>query len=183
MRCVALCTKLRRRRATSLAVASLLGVAGVSCSNDGEQAATSAADAESSEDAAPPTCGPDRVQKTVEAFVRALDSGDVGSADALVVTGPRFIGYGVNPERWGEYDGGRDSLASFFETQVADGYRVELDNFTFDAYQPETRGSGFAFSLNQRSDSQGATTASGKGAIDCDSGRIMFWAVGPRREA
>lgn len=115
MRCVALCTKLRRRRATSLAVASLLGVAGVSCSNDGEQAATSAADAESSQDAAPPTCGPDRVQKTVEAFVRALDSGDVGSADALVVTGPRFIGYGVNPERWGEDDGGRDSLASFFE--------------------------------------------------------------------
>jgi hypothetical protein len=133
--------------------------------------------------AVPPSCTADRVQETVELFLDALSTGDASGADAMVVGEPRFQWFSVSPERLDAEASNRDSLSTFFATQVADSYQAEVQSFGFNFYRSEDRTGNFEFRLAQRSDSVGTSAVSGKGAIDCDSGLVMVWTVGPRAAA
>jgi hypothetical protein len=89
----------------------------------------------------------------------------------------------VNPERLNGDASDRASLREFLGAQVTVGQQTELISFSFTFYRAEDRTGNFAFRLSQRSPEAQPTEADGKGAIDCNTGLIMVWTVGPRAPA
>ena len=130
--------------------------------------------------AAPPLCGADEVRASVERLITAMNVGDAAAADAVVAPKPRFQWFSVDPERSNSDATDRASLREFLGAQVAAGQQTELISFDFTFYRAEDRTGNFAFRLAQRSSEAQPTEAAGKGAVDCDTGLIMVWTVGPR---
>lgn len=109
-----------------------------------------------------------------------MNDGDGAAAEAAVASEPRFQWFAVNPERWETEASDRASLRAFLEARIAVSERTDLVSFDFNSYRDEDRTGNFGFRLAQRSDVDEPTEASGKGAVDCDTGLIMMWSVGPR---
>ena len=154
----------------------------ISCSDSGKSTVSlleSTTAATGSATAFPP-CGANEARDSVERLVAAMNIGDAPAANALVAPTPRFQWFSVNPERLNADASDRASLGEFLGAQVAVGQQTELISFSFTFYRAQDRTGNFAFRLSQRGVEAQPTEAAGKGAIDCDTGLIMVWTVGPR---
>jgi hypothetical protein len=93
---------------------------------------------------------------------------------------PRFEWFAVHPERWDTDTSDRSSLREYLEARATTGQRTEIIAFELTFYREADRTGNFRFTLAQRTAEQ-ATEASGKGAVDCDTGLIMVWTVGSQK--
>ena len=169
-----------RLRAIAAKTLPLLVAAG--CSGSGESTASlpDATTLATGGLAAPPLCSANEVRDSVERLVAAIDVEDAAAVDAVVASEPRFQWFSVNPERLDADASDRASLREFLGAQVAASQEAELISFDFTFYRAEDRTGNFAFRLAQHSREAQPTEAAGKGAVDCDTGLIMVWSVGPR---
>ena len=71
----------------------------------------------------------------------------------------------------------RDTLTEFLNNRYAGHAGYELEHFQHNGVEPERNIANFEFRIQH---SQGDTTSTfpGKGAVDCDSGRIVVWSEG-----
>ncbi len=116
----------------------------------------------------------------MDGFIEAMNDGDSAAADALVAPILRFGWFSVNSERIGRDAQNRSTLGSYLRSRVKVEEQTELVEFGVSSYRAEDRTGHFAFRFAQRSTDYGEATVVGKGAIDCDSGLIIVWSVGPR---
>ena len=173
---------LTARRLVAMAAATLPLLVSVGCSNSGESTVSMSGSVTPTTEtvAAPPSCSAQGVRDSVERLVAAMNEGDVTAADAAVAPKPQFQWFSVDPERLNAAAYDRGSLREFLEAQVTAGQQTELIFFSFTSFRVEDRTGHFGFRLAQRSQAEQPTEAVGKGAIDCDTGLIMVWSVGPR---
>ncbi len=126
-------------------------------------------------DGTPELCQPSNVQRSVERLVDALNTSDLAAADDAVASEPRFQWFSADPERIGVNESSdRSTLRQFFADQTASGYEYEVTSLDVNFYRSTDRTGNFQFELSDRS---------GKGAIDCDTGLIMVWTMGPQESA
>lgn len=129
---------------------------------------------------APPLCTAEAVRQSVDRFVAAMNDGDAAIAEALVAPSLRFGWFSVDSERLGSDAKDRSTLGSYLRNRVDALEQTELLEFDFSSYRAQDRTGHFAFRFAQRSTDYGDATVIGKGAIDCDTGLIIVWSVGPR---
>jgi hypothetical protein len=137
-------------------------------------------------DRGPPTCPPQRVGATVTGFFGAINRGD--AARAIDFLAPELRWYSVtegNRRKGGRHFVARDSntLRDYVRERVNMNERMFLLEIEVD-YE-HTRDLGHvAYNLLRIADDLNAyaAKAGGKGAIDCDSGRIVVWSMaqGPK---
>ena len=154
----------------------------VGCSNSGESTVSLPGSTSPTTEAVtvPPSCSAQAVRDSVERFVAAMNAGDVAAADAAVAPKSQFGWFSVDPERLNDAAHDRASLREFLAAQVTAGQQVKLISFNFTSFRNEDQTGHFGFRLAQRSGAEPPTEAVGKGAIDCDTGLVMVWSVGPR---
>lgn len=128
----------------------------------------------------PETCGADEARRAVNTLLEALNNGDAATADAAVAPEPRFLWFSVDPERLNSAASDRTTLLGFFQDMISAEIQTEVASFTFNSYRAQDRTGNFGFHLRQRSADGPATEVAGKGAIDCETGHVMLWTVGPR---
>ncbi len=173
---------LNAHRLKAIAAMIMPMLVAIGCSDSGESTASlpDATTVATGSATSSPPCGANEARDSVERLIAAMNIGDAPSADALVARTPRFQWFSVNPERLNADASDRASLGEFLSAQVAVGQQTELISFSFTFYRAEDHTGNFAFRLSQRSAEAQPTEAAGKGAIDCDTGLIMVWTVGPR---
>ena len=173
---------LTARWLVAMAAVTLPLLVSVGCSNSAESTVSLPGSTSPTTETvtAPPSCSAQAVRDSVERFVAAMNERDVAAADAAVAPKPQFQWFSVDPERLNAAAYDRSSLREFLEAQVTAGQQIELISFTFTSFRDEDRTGNFGFRLAQRSEAEQPMEAVGKGAIDCDTGLIMVWSVGPR---
>jgi hypothetical protein len=116
-----------------------------------------------------PNCSPDAVGGIVDSFVAAYNGGQTGLTDRFFAGPDRFEWYSEDPYRNNDEARNRSTLDTYLARRHSEGHRLELTNFAFGAYRDVDRTGHFTFVAAD------AATLGGKGAIDCDTGRIMVW--------
>ena len=130
----------------------------------------------SSEDAASTgACSRNGARELVERFLSAYSGGsnNVSLADRFFAPEDRFQWFYDAVTRHGEEAQDRSSLDSYLAQQHTSGDSLQLMNFSFNGYRSEDNTGHFEMVL-----SRSELVLEGKGAIDCDSGKIMVWVVG-----
>lgn len=102
-------------------------------------------------------------------FVSAYNAGQAGLTDRFFSGPERFEWYSENPLRNNDEARDRSTLDSHLARRHTEGHRLELTGFALGAYREIDRTGHFTFVAAS------AATVAGKGAIDCDTGRIMVW--------
>jgi hypothetical protein len=105
----------------------------------------------------------------VDSFVTAYNGGQTGLTDRFFAGPERFEWYSENFLRNNDEARDRSTLDTYLARRHAEGHRLELTHFAFGAYRDVDRTGHFTFAAAD------AATDFGKGAIDCDTGRIMVW--------
>lgn len=130
----------------------------------------------------PQPCRPRQVGETVTGFFNAINRGD--AEEAIDYLTSELGWYSItegNPR-----DGGRhfvaynsDELRDYLHRRVSVDERVYLLEIDVD-YEPARAIGHVAYSLLRTAEdlTDYAAEAGGKGAIDCDSGRIAVWSMG-----
>ena len=116
-----------------------------------------------------PNCSPDAVRMIVDSFVTAYNGGETGLTDRFFAGPDRFEWYSENHYRNNDEARDRGTLDTNLTRRHVEGHRLELTHFAFGAYRDVDRTGHFTFVAAD------AATDFGKGAIDCDTGRIMVW--------
>jgi hypothetical protein len=116
-----------------------------------------------------PNCSPDAVGAIVDSFVTAYNGGQTGLTDRFFAEPDRFQWYSENHYRNNDEARDRSTLEAYLARRHSEGHRLELTHFAFGAYRDVDRTGHFTFVAAD------AATPVGKGAIDCDTGRIMVW--------
>ena len=98
---------------------------------------------------------------------------NVSLADRFFAPEDRFQWFYDAVTRHGEEAQDRSSLDSYLAQQHTSGDSLQLMNFSFNGYRSEDNTGHFEMVL-----SRSELVLEGKGAIDCDSGKIMVWVVG-----
>lgn len=120
-------------------------------------------------------CTERSVRATVDAFLAAYNNGESKLVDRFIAQS-RFLWYG-DVGRRSDYQV-RSTLASYFATRHAEGDQLVLDRFSFAGYNAPDRTGNFNGILLRRNLQNAARAVPFKGAIDCESDRIMVWSVG-----
>lgn len=131
---------------------------------------------------APVGCGPDDVGRLVVGFFEVFNSGDIGGrVDEFVAPPSRFAWFSVEgvDERLDSEASDRGSIGGYLQARSDRGERLRLvamdteyeraRNITHIAYNVER---------SERETLGSATVVVGKGAVDCESEKIMVWSMG-----
>ena len=131
--------------------------------------------ARSEEFATERACSSEGAEELVEEFLSAYTAGSssAGLTDRFFAPDDRFQWFYDALTRHGEEVTDRSSLDSYFAQQHASGDILRLVDFSYGHRNEDSTGH-FAMVLSRHE-----VVLSGKGAIDCVSGKIMVWAVGP----
>jgi hypothetical protein len=135
----------------------------------------------------PERCSPSQVGRTVTNLFAALNRGDVDVAlDAFT---DKLGWYSVtegNPDKRGRhfvaYEPGK--LRSYFKDRIGHNERMYLVEIDVGYERPGNLGHVAYDILRSADDLKGyASNAHGKGAIDCDTGRIAVWSMAHGKKA
>lgn len=163
-------------------LAMLLAVLVVGCSSDNDGSVDPAGFVALGDSDAPKGCQPDDVGRLVIGFFEAFDTGNIATqVDDFVAPATRFGWFSVQGvgERLNEVAKDRDSLGDYLQRQADAGERFRLiamdteydraRNITHIAYNVER---------NSPDSPDGRQVVVGKGAIDCESGKITVSSMG-----
>jgi hypothetical protein len=114
-------------------------------------------------------CSAEAVAGSVDSFVLAYNEGAPDPAVRFFAGPDRFQWYSENPYRNNEAAFDLSTLDAYLASRHAAGHRLVIDGPYFVEYRAEDRTGHFTFVA------EGAATIAGKGAIDCDTGKIMVW--------
>ncbi len=125
--------------------------------------------------AAKGACSSKGARELVEEFLSAYSTGSSSASltDRFFAPDDRFQWFYDALTRHGEEATDRSSLDSYFAQQHASGDNLRLVSFSY-GYRDEDNTGHFRMVL-----SRNELVLNGKGAIDCDSGKIMVWATDP----
>jgi hypothetical protein len=118
-------------------------------------------------------------------FFAALSAGRVRDLDAFFAPASRFMWYAnaVRPAlRMNSIARDRGSLLGYLQRRQAKRERIRVDWVDFNGYRASDRTGHFAMLLRRSADDipGGPQLLGGKGAVDCDSQRLMVVAIGSR---
>lgn len=121
----------------------------------------------------------------LEGFFAALSAGRVRDLDAFFAPAGRFMWYanGVRPAlRLHSLARDRGSLLGYLQRRQAKNERIKVDSVDFNGYRASDRTAHFGMLLRRSADDipGGRQLLGGKGAVDCDSHRLMVVATGSR---
>jgi len=121
----------------------------------------------------------------LKAFFAALSAGRVRGLDGFFAPAGRFMWYanGVRPAlRLNSVARDRGSLLGYLQRRRARHERIEVDSVDFNGYRDSDRTGHFGMLLRRSADDirGGRQPLGGKGAVDCDSQRLMVVAIGNR---
>ena len=121
----------------------------------------------------------------LEGFFAALSAGRVRDLDAFFAPAGRFMWYanGVRPAlRLHGVARDRGSLLGYLQRRQAKHERIKVDSVDFNGYRASDRTAHFGMLLRRSADDirGGRQLLGGKGAVDCDSHRLMVVATGSR---
>jgi hypothetical protein len=121
----------------------------------------------------------------VKGFFAALSAGRVRELDAFFAPAGRFMWYanGVRPGL--RLDGlarDRGSLLGYLQRRQAEHERIKVDSVDVNGSRDSDRTGHFGMLLRRTADDipNGPQLLGGKGAVDCDSQRLMVVAIGVR---
>jgi hypothetical protein len=134
---------------------------------------------------AAPVCTAAATARLVKGFFAALSAGRVRDLDAFFAPAERFQWYanGVPPGlRLGDAALDRGSLLGYLARRQARHERITVDAVDFNGYRAGDRTGHFAMRLRRTADDipRGRQLLGGKGAVDCDSRRLMVLGIGQR---
>jgi hypothetical protein len=121
----------------------------------------------------------------LKGFFAALSAGRVRDLDTFFAPASRFLWY-ANSVRPGVRLHGiardRGSLLDYLQRRQANHERIQLDAVDFNGYRASDRTGHFGMLLRRAADDipGGPQLLGGKGAVDCDSQRLMVVAIGGR---
>lgn len=121
----------------------------------------------------------------LKGFFAAFSAGRVRDLDAFFAPASRFMWYanGVRPAlRLHSIARDRGSLLGYLQRRQAKHERIRVDAVDFNGYRASDRTAHFAMLLRRTADDipGGPQLLGGKGAVDCDSQRLMVVAIGSR---
>jgi hypothetical protein len=135
----------------------------------------------------PETCHPENVGRLVVAFLAAVNGGDVEQAVKFFTDDLGW--YSVtegNPNRGGRHFVAYNTtkLRSYLVNRVDQGERMYLVSMDV-AYERPGNLAHVAYGIQRTADDliDYAPEMAGKGAIDCDGGRITVWSMAQRKRA
>ncbi len=131
---------------------------------------------------APNGCGPDDVGHVIVGFFEAFNSGSIeGRVDEFVAPANRFAWFSVDGvgEHFDDDAKDRSTLGSYLQERSDAGERLRLVAMDTE-YEPARNITHIAYNIERTEPetSEGARIVVGKGAIDCESGKIMVWSMG-----
>jgi Prokaryotic membrane lipoprotein lipid attachment site len=134
---------------------------------------------------APSACTARSTTALLKGFFAALSAGRVGELDAFFAPASRFKWYanGVRPGlRLNSSARDRASLLGYLQRRQAKHERIKVDAVDFNGYRASDRTGHFGMLLRRTADDipGGPQLLGGKGAVDCDSQRLMVVAIGVR---
>lgn len=132
-----------------------------------------------------PACTAMATTALLKRFFAAHSAGQIKDLDAYFAPASRFLWYanGVPPGL--RLNGGaqdRGSLLGFLQRRQARHERITVDSVGFNGYRASDRTGHFGMLLRRTADDLpgGPQLLGGKGAVDCDSGRLMVVGIGNR---
>ena len=133
----------------------------------------------------PPACSATATAALLEGFFAALSAGRVEDLDGFFAPASRFMWYAntVRPAlRLTSNARDRGSLLGYLQRRQAKHERIKLDSVDFNGYRASDRTGHFAMLLRRSADDipGGPQLLGGKGAVDCDSQRLMVVGIGLR---
>jgi hypothetical protein len=133
----------------------------------------------------PSACTATATTALLKGFFAALSAGRVRDLDAFFAPASRFRWYanGVRPAlRLNSTARDRGSLVDYLRRRQAKHERIKVDAVDFNGYRAADRTAHFAMRLRRSADDipGGPQLLGGKGAVDCDSARLMVVAIGNR---
>jgi hypothetical protein len=133
----------------------------------------------------PVACTAATTTAAVKGFFAALSTGRVRTLDGFFAPASRFQWYanGVAPAlRLGTEARERGSLLGYLQRRQARHERIEVDSVDFNGYRDADRTGNFGMLLRRTAGDipGGPQLLGGKGAVDCDSHRLMVVAIGVR---
>jgi hypothetical protein len=133
----------------------------------------------------PPACTAAGATALVKRFYSALSRGRVGDLAPFFAPPARFQWYsnGVRPGvRVNQSARDRGTLLAYLQQRQAKRERVVVEAVDFNGYRGSDRTAHFGMLLRRAADDLpgGSQRLRGKGAIDCDSERLMAVSIGVR---
>jgi hypothetical protein len=121
----------------------------------------------------------------LKGFFAVLSAGRVLDLDEFFAPASRFMWYanGVRPAlRLHSMARDRGSLLGYLQRRQAKHERIRVDSVDFNGYRASDRTAHFGMLLRRTADDipGGPQLLGGKGAVDCDSQRLMVVAIGIR---
>jgi hypothetical protein len=115
------------------------------------------------------SCTAEGVTGFVESFVLAYNEGAPDLADRFFAGPDRFQWYSENAYRNNEAAYDLSTLDAYLASRHAAGHRLVINGLYFVEYRAQDHTGHFTFVAEH------ARSVAGKGAIDCDTGKIMVW--------
>jgi hypothetical protein len=134
---------------------------------------------------APQSCGPSGIGELVIRFFETFNSHEIADhIDDFIAPAGRFVWFSVQGagERLNDDAYQRDSLSSYLQQRADIGEELRL--VAMDTEYDRGRDlTNIAYTIQRSAPdiAGGAELVAGKGAIDCESGKIMVWSVGTAR--
>jgi hypothetical protein len=163
----------------------LLALAMVGCDRDGSGERVAVRVPGRAPASSPPSCTAEGTSALVEGFFAALSAGRVRDLDGFFAPASRFGWYAnsVRPGvRLGDAAHDRGTLLDYLRRRQARHERVEVKLVDFNGYRATDRTAHFGMTLLRTADDLAVSPQplAGKGAVDCDSQRLMVLAIGQR---
>jgi hypothetical protein len=132
-----------------------------------------------------PACTAAATRTVVKGFFAALSAGRVRDLEGFFAPAGRFMWYAnsVRPGlRVNEDALDRGSLLGYLQGRQARHERITVDSVDFNGYRDSDRTGHFGMLLRRTADDipGGPQLLGGKGAVDCDSQRLIVVAIGVR---
>jgi hypothetical protein len=132
-----------------------------------------------------PACTAKGTIALLRGFFATLSAGRIRELDVFFAPAGRFMWYAnsVRPGlRLNSIAQDRGSLLGYLQHRQAEHERITVDSVDFNGYREIDRTGHFAMLLRRTADdiSDGPQLLAGKGAVDCDSQRLMVVAIGSR---
>ena len=131
---------------------------------------------------APEGCQPDDVGRLVVQFFEAFNAGNVATrVDEFIAPASSFGWFSVQGigERLNNDAYDRESLGDYLQRRSETGEKLRLIAMDTE-YEQARNVTHIAYNVERNAPDQrnGAAVVVGKGAIDCESGKIMVWSMG-----
>lgn len=164
------------------ALAVVIAVLAVGCSGDGDERIGLAGFVAAGQSDAPEGCQPVDVGRLIVGFFEAFNSGNVAArVDEFVAPAGSFGWFSVQGvgERLNNDASDRASLSSYLQLRADAGEKLRLVAMDT-AYERARNVAHIAYNVQRSAPDglEGTAVVVGKGAIDCESGKITVWSMG-----